>query len=50
MARGINISLALLVSLNALAVILGTVQSIEEKWGWAFSRFETFSVAIFVVE
>jgi voltage-gated potassium channel len=49
-ARGINISLAILVSLNALAVILETVPSLEARWSRVFTWFEEVSVTIFLVE
>ncbi len=49
-SRAVNVGLALLVSLNALAVILETVPSIDDRWHGAFRWFEEVSVAIFLVE
>jgi len=49
-SRWINLGLIVLVSLNALAVILETVPSIEAQWRDVFQWFEEASVVIFLFE
>ena len=39
-----------LILLNIIAVILGTVKSVEERYQSALRWFEIFSVAVFTVE
>ncbi|MFO1490684.1 MAG: ion transporter [Kiritimatiellia bacterium] len=40
----------LLIFLNVLAVVFGSVQSVYARWGGALDRFEVFSVAVFSLE
>lgn len=39
-----------LIFLNVLAVIIGSVESIQSRWGRFLSAFEVFSVAVFTIE
>ena len=48
--RAFNIGLASFVTLNVLAVMLETVESLNARFGNVFRAFEIFSVAVFVVE
>lgn len=49
-SRIFGIFILSLIFLNVLAVIIGTVSSIYEKWGVFLDWFEIISVAIFTVE
>lgn len=42
--------MVILIVLNVIAVIIGSVQSIEDRYGFALFLFEVFSVAIFTIE
>lgn len=42
--------MVVLIILNVIAVIIGSVQSIEDQYGFALFLFEVFSVAIFTTE
>lgn len=48
--RMISLGLVVLILLNVLAVILGSVESLEVQYGTLFDRFESFSVAVFLAE
>ena len=50
LSRQVDIFLLILITLNVLAVILETVESLYLKYQNAFAYFELFSVAIFIVE
>ena len=39
-----------LIFMNVVAVIVGSVQSIQERWGAILEQFETLSVLVFTVE
>lgn len=39
-----------LISLNIVAVVLGTIEPVNQRFGWRFAQFETASVAVFSVE
>lgn len=45
-----DISILALILLNVIAVILGTVKSVEERYQSALRWFEVFSVAVFTIE
>jgi voltage-gated potassium channel len=45
-----NIFILSLILLNMLAVIIGTVKPLEERYEFAFHWFEVFSVSVFSVE
>ncbi len=45
-----DVFILILILLNAIAVILETVQSLEETYGAVFYWFEVFSVAVFTIE
>jgi voltage-gated potassium channel len=49
-SRVFDISILALIFLNVIAVIIGSVQSVQERWGAFLSVFEIVSVAIFTVE
>jgi voltage-gated potassium channel len=49
-SRLFDIGILSLIFLNVLAVIVGSVHSIEQKWGFYLEVFEAVSVAIFTVE
>jgi len=49
-SRVFDISILSLIFLNIIAVIIGSVQSIQTRWGFFLSAFETFSVVIFTIE
>jgi voltage-gated potassium channel len=46
----LNYFLAVLIALNVIAVILESVQSLEEAWLYQFRAFEWFSVSVFSLE
>ena len=50
LSRQVDIFLLILITLNVLAVILETVESLYLKYQNAFAYFELFSVTIFIVE
>jgi len=50
LSRGFDISILALIFLNVLAVIIGTVQSVEQRFGEILYQFEVFSVVIFTAE
>ena len=45
-----NVSIFVLIVLNVLATILGTIGSLRSEYGMAFQAFEIFSVVVFTVE
>lgn len=49
-SRAFDLFILSLIFLNVLAVIIGSVQSIQSRWGSLFSAFETFSVVVFTLE
>jgi voltage-gated potassium channel len=49
-SRVFDISILSLIFLNVIAVIIGSVQSIQDRWGSFLNVFETASVAVFTVE
>lgn len=49
-SRLFDISILLLIFLNVLAVIVGSVQSVEERWGVYFGYFEYISIVVFSLE
>lgn len=49
-SRIFDIFIITLISLNILAVVLETVQSLRAIWGWFFTVFELVSVIVFSVE
>lgn len=50
LSRGFDMALIILILLNVFAVIIGSVPSIQSKYGAIFRGFEIFSVSIFTVE
>ncbi len=48
--RAVNLALNLLILSNVLCVILGTVQSIEDRYGEYLAEFEAVSLTVFTVE
>lgn len=49
-SRVFDISILSLIFLNVLAVIVGSVPSIQTRWGVLLGGFEVFSVIVFTVE
>ena len=49
-SRIFDIAILALIFLNVIAVIIGSVQSAQERWGAFLNVFEAVSVAIFTVE
>lgn len=49
-SRVFDISILLLIFLNVLAVIVGSVHSIQVRWGVFLGAFEVLSVVVFTVE
>lgn len=49
-SRAFDIALAVLILANVLAVALGTVDSIQPRYGAVLASFEWFSVAVFTIE
>ena len=45
-----DVSLAVLIVLNVVAVMLETVASLEQRYHHAFTAFEVFSVVVFTIE
>ncbi|MCK5528140.1 MAG: ion transporter [Kiritimatiellae bacterium] len=45
-----DIVILLLIFLNVIAVIFGSMQSVQERWGVFLNIFETVSVVIFTIE
>jgi voltage-gated potassium channel len=50
LSRAVDICILSLIFLNVLAVILGSVPSIQKRFSSAFSAFELFSVVVFTIE
>lgn len=50
MGRLFAAAILLLIFLNVLAVIAGSVQSVQDRWGGFLDIFEIFSVSIFTAE
>jgi voltage-gated potassium channel len=50
LGRGLNVSIAVLIVLNVIAVSLETVESIHTRHASAFRAFEMFSVGVFALE
>ena len=49
-SRVFDLAILSLIFLNVLAVILGSVQSIQARWADFLNPFETFSVTVFLLE
>lgn len=49
-SRAFDIAILLLIFLNVIACIIGTVQSIQDRWGAFLDVFELISVLVFTVE
>ena len=49
-SRFFDIALIGLISLNIIAVVLGSVQTVSERYGWLLEAFEVFSITAFAVE
>ncbi len=49
-SRIFDISILSLIALNVVAVIIGSVQSIQNRWGSFLNTFEIISVMIFSIE
>ncbi len=49
-SRVFDIAILALIFLNVIAVIIGSVQSVQERWAAFLNVFEIVSVAIFTVE
>lgn len=49
-SRAFDIAILSLIFLNVIAVIIGSLQSVQERWGVFLNLFETVSVIIFTVE
>ncbi len=49
-SRIFDVSILLLIFLNVIAVIVGSVQSVQDRWGNLLGAFEVFSVVIFTIE
>jgi len=49
-SRTFEIAILVLIFLNVIAVIVGSVESIQEHWGVLLYKFEIFSVAVFTLE
>jgi len=49
-SRIFDIAILALIFLNVVAVIAGSVQSVQERWGTFLNVFEIFSVVIFTLE
>ena len=45
-----DIAILSLIFLNVIATIIGSVQSIQTRWGTALNLFEVFSITIFTIE
>ena len=50
LSRAFDIFIISLISLNVLAVILGSIQSLFVQYRFFFRRFEVFSVIVFTME
>jgi voltage-gated potassium channel len=49
-SRTFDIAILALIFLNVMAVIIGSVQSVQARWGRFLDVFEIFSVVVFTVE
>ncbi len=49
-SRTFDIAILSLIFLNVIAVIIGSIQSVQERWGVFLNAFEVVSVAVFTVE
>ena len=49
-SRAFDIFILSLIMVNVAAVIIGTVQSVQARWGTILFAFEVFSVVIFTIE
>lgn len=49
-SRAFDIAILSLIFLNVIAVIIGSLQSVQQRWGVFLNLFETVSVIIFTVE
>ena len=49
-SQAVDLIIALLIVLNVLALVLGTVDEVFQKAPWAFQWFEAVSVALFTLE
>jgi voltage-gated potassium channel len=49
-SRAFDIFILALIFLNVIAVIIGSVQSVEERWATFLDAFEMISVAVFTLE
>lgn len=50
LSKAVDIAMLALIFLNVLAAIIGSVQSVQSRWGAFLDLFEIISVAIFTVE
>ncbi len=50
MSRTFDVAILTLILLNVVAVIVGSVRSIEQRWGAFLDAFETLSVVVFTAE
>jgi voltage-gated potassium channel len=49
-SRAFDVFIVTLISLNVIAVILGTVEALSSQYGQIFRWFEVFSIVIFTIE
>ena len=49
-SRTFDIAILALIFLNVIAVVLGSMRSVQERWGAFLDAFEVFSVAVFTAE
>ena len=49
-SRTFDIAILTLIFLNVIAVIIGSIQSVQKRWGAFLNVFETVSVIVFTVE
>lgn len=49
-SRLFDVTILSLIVLNLIAVIVGTIHGLEERWAAVFVPFEVFSIAVFSVE
>ncbi|HVF71027.1 MAG TPA: hypothetical protein VM940_05410 [Chthoniobacterales bacterium] len=48
--RVLDVFLLTLIALNVIAVVIGSVDSVERQWGFGLEAFELFSVIVFTIE
>ena len=49
-SRAVDVFIVTLIALNVIAMVVGSVQPVRERFPGLFPAFETFSVAVFGVE